>query len=260
VGPPLGITLGTTPLKLSHVASDVAYYELYVSRKEKGTGKEDMPRVKRDPGVATVPRPKAQPKADPLEGLDYTVEKEPNGRWRADCLGITSYGTTKKQALFMLGEELNGFKSEPEVEVGPVEVQKMEAVVKSTVNVFTPTNTHKAESYSIEDAELLWGIEFPSKPELLRQLFLERIQLKDQADRTKARIDEINKALLGFYDRQGVEAIKWEDFTVARVNGSNTTLDKEALVLAGVSAELITQCTKRKEYTTIRVTGPKGGE
>ncbi len=262
VGPPLGITLGTTPLRLSHVIDDVAYYELFELRK--GTGKEDMPRVKRDgTGTAPVPRPRATPKADPLDGLDYTVEKSERGQWVAECLGVTAYGPTKKQALFMLGEELNGFKSEPvaSVELSPSQVTEVLTGTISTPLIVPPlTPPTKGESYSIEDAELLWGIEFPSKPDLLRQLFLERIQLKDQTDRTKARIDEINKALLGFYDRQGVEAVKWEDYTVAKVNGSNTTLDKEALVLAGVPAELITRCTKRKEYTTIRVTGPKGGE
>lgn len=272
VGPPLGITLGTIPLRFSHVANDVAYYELYVSGNKKGTGKEDMPRVKRDPGTEAVPRPRAIPKTDPLDGLDYTVEKSERGQWVAECLGVTAYGPTKKQALFMLGEELNGFKSEPvptQAEVDSAEplggwqgatgTRGIDNPMPEPKTKPSPVNG-KGESYSIEDAELLWGIEFPSKPELLRQLFLERIQLKDQADRTKARIEEINKSLLGFYDRQGVEAVKWEDYTVARVNGSNSTLDKEALVLEGVPVETIAKCTRRKEYTTIRVTGPKVGE
>lgn len=228
-----------------------------------------MARAKRsDTGTESIPRPKAPPKTDPLDGLDYVVEKK-NGRWEAECLGITAYGTSKKQALFMLGEELNGFKSEPtQAQVDAAEPPGGWQGATGTRGVDNPMppdpsptkSTGKGESYSIEDAELLWGIEFPNKPDLLRQLFLERIQLKENADRIKGRIEEINGSLLGFFDRQGVESVKWEDWTVAKVKGSNTTLDKEALVMAGVAAELIARCTKRKEYVTVRVTGPKGGE
>lgn len=214
-----------------------------------------MPRAKRDPGAE--PKPKAPPKTDPLEGLDYTVEKAEGGKWRADCLGVTAYGTTKKQALVMLAGELNGFK---DTDSAPVtEITQPLPPAQPTALAPAPANA-KGETYSIDDAEILWGIEFPGKPELLRELFQERVSLKTDADRIKERIDQINKSLLGFFDRQGVESVKWEDWTVARVNGSNTTLDKEALVLAGVPAELIVQCTKRKEYVTVRVTGPKGVE
>jgi hypothetical protein len=201
--------------------------------------------------------------------LDYVVEKVDGGKWQAECLGVTAYGVTKKAALSMLSEELNGFKDGNtgpvpvvEAEVGPVEVTVMVRGVPTlpTMVPLTGIGPTKGESYSIEDAELLWGIEFPGKPELLRELFQERISLKTDADRIKERIEVINKSLLGFFDRQGVEKVTWEDWTVAKVNGSNSTLDKEALVLAGVPAETIAQCTKRKEYTTVRVTGPKGGE
>lgn len=214
-----------------------------------------MPRVRKDPGAE--PRPKAPPKSDPLEGLDYTVEKGANGRWEAVCLGITAYGTTKKQALFMLGEELGGFKdADAMAQPAP---QSSVTVTISPAQVVALT-LPKGEAYSIEDAELLWSIEYPRKPELLRELFQERISIKTEADRIKERIEVINRSLLSFFDRQGVESVKWEDWTVARVKGSNSTLDKEALVLAGVPAETIVQCTKRKEYVTVRVTGPKGAE
>ena len=211
-----------------------------------------MPRVKRDPGAE--PRPKAPPKANPLEGLDYTVDKSERGQWKAECLGVVAYGATKKAALHMLAEELNGFKGDETV-VGQAQV----SVVVSPAQVVALTLS-KGAAYSIDDAEILWGIEFPSKPDLLRQLFIERILLKIEADRIKGRIEEINKSVLGFFDRQGVESVKMEDWTVARVNGSNSTLDKEALVLAGVPVETIVQCTRSKEYVTVRVTGPKGGE
>jgi len=199
--------------------------------------------------------------------LDYTVEKVDGGKWKAECLGTVSYGTTKKAALHMLAEELNGFKGGPveSVELTPSQVTE---VLTGTINTplvvilppSKPEPSIKGEAYSIEDAELLWGIEYPTKPELLRQLFIERIQLKTDADRIKGRIEEINKSLLGFFDRQGVESVKMEDWTVAKVNGANSTLDKEALVLAGVPVETITRCIRRKEYVTVRVTGPKGGE
>ncbi len=216
-----------------------------------------MPRARKDPGAE--PKPKAPPKSDPLEGLDYSVEKR-EGKWVAECLGVTAYGATKKAALSMLSNELNGFKEEPTLgQDQPMSTQPSVTVTVSPAQVVALTIS-KGESYSLEDAELLWGIEYPSKPELLRQLFQERISLKTDADRIKERIDAINKSLLGFYERQGVESVKWEDWTVAKVNGSNSTLDKEALVLAGVPAETIAKCTKRKEYTTVRVTGPKGGE
>ena len=225
-----------------------------------------MPRAKREPGAE--PRPKAPPKTDPLEGLDYTVEKVEGGKWKAECLGTVSYGTTKKQALFMLSEELNGFKDTP-----PIAVTMMAGITQplppATVPVSTPAatttttpsaNGAKGESYTIEDAEILWGIEFPSRPELFRELFVRRIQLKTEADKIKEEIDAINKSLLAFFDRQGVGSVKMEDWTVARVEGSSSTLDKEALVLRGVPVATILECTKRKEYTTVRVTGPKGGE
>lgn len=222
-----------------------------------------MARVKREPGAE--PKPKAPPKTDPLEGLDYTVEKVERGQWRAECLGMTSYGPTKKQALVMLALELNGFKDTPSVDVTVTsnEVVKLGEITQplppAQPTAPAPAQT-KGEAYSIDDAEILWGIEYPSKPELFRQLLQERISLKIEMDRSEERIKEINKSLLGFYSRQGIESVKWEDWTVARVNGGNSTLDKEALVLAGVPADLIAQCTKRKEYTTVRVTGPKRDE
>lgn len=220
-----------------------------------------MPRMKKnqDGAVATALAKATTTAAakDVLDGLDYTIEKGANGRWEAQCLGVTAYGTSKKQALFMLVEELNGFKGgeatapTPSLTVPP-------SVVVGLMNQTPAPTTNKGEAYSIEDAELIWGIEFPGKPDLLRQLFLERIQLKERMDADKKRTDEINKALLGFYSRQGVESVKWEDWTISRVASSRSTLNKEALVLAGVKAELIAQCTERTEFVMLKLTGPKG--
>lgn len=222
-----------------------------------------MPRVAAT--VTGTEKPKREPRVNPLDGLDYTVEKTANGRWRAECLGKEAYGTTKKMALAMLVEELSGFQGQsdnmPEVLEETVVVRGVVMQKVAPVPMPPPSANESAKpkaEYSIEDAEILWEVDYPNKPDLLRQMFQERIVLKQEQDRTKARIDEINNSLLGFMERQGVDAVKWEDWKLARVAGANVTLDKEALVLAGVPAETIAKCTKRKEFTTVRVTGPKG--
>jgi hypothetical protein len=119
----------------------------------------------------------------------------------------------------------------------------------------------KAESPKYADmntADELWELDFPDKPELFRQLIQERLDLKYTADGIDERIKEINNSLLPFFERNGLPGVKLEDGSlVRRHEGQSVTLNKEALVLAGVPADVIEKCTVRKRFVTVMVKGPK---
>lgn len=126
-------------------------------------------------------------------------------------------------------------------------------------NVMAP-KSDSPKYISMEDGEMLWELDFPEKPELFRQLVEERIHLKSEMDRMKSRIDEINGSILPFFERNKMPGVRMEDWLVRRHEGQSATLDKEALVMNGVPADVIEKCTVRKRFVTIVVKGPREKE
>lgn len=109
----------------------------------------------------------------------------------------------------------------------------------------------KIEYPPFEEVQILWECDFPSKPDLLESLIKERIRLKEGADAIESRVKEINNSLLAFYTNNGLPGVKYEGYTVAKKSGSQTSINREALVLAGVSVEVIDACIKRTPWETV---------
>jgi hypothetical protein len=111
---------------------------------------------------------------------------------------------------------------------------------------------------TMDVGEELWELDFPDKPELFRQLIQQRLDLKYEVDAMGERIKEINNSLLPFFERNGMPGVVLSDGSlVRRHEGQSVTLNKEALVLAGVPAEVIEKCTVRTRFVTVMVRGPK---
>jgi hypothetical protein len=90
-------------------------------------------------------------------------------------------------------------------------------------------------------------------------LINDRLSLKYEIDAMEERIKEINGSLLPFFERNNMPGVKLSDGSlVRRHEGQSVTLNKEQLVLAGVSVEVIEKCTVRKKFVTVMVKGPKG--
>lgn len=127
--------------------------------------------------------------------------------------------------------------------------------------VLTAPASTKADPPKYIDMDMgaeLWELDFPEKPELFRQLIQQRIDLKYEVDAMEERIKEINGSILPFFERNGIPGVKLENgCLVRRHEGQSATLDKSALVLAGVPADVIEKCTVRKKFTTVIVRGPK---
>ncbi len=112
----------------------------------------------------------------------------------------------------------------------------------------------------MDTADELWELDFPEKPELFRQLVQQRLDLKYEVDALEERIKEINGSLLPFFERNNMPGVKLENGAlVRRHEGQSATLDKAALVLAGVPVDVIEKCTVRKKFVTVMVRGPKEG-
>jgi hypothetical protein len=122
----------------------------------------------------------------------------------------------------------------------------------------TATKADPPKYADMNTADELWELDFPDKPELFRQLINDRLSLKYEIDAMEERIKEINNSLLPFFERNGLPGVKLEDGSlVRRHEGQSVTLNKEALVTAGVPADVIEKCTVRKKFVTVMVKGPK---
>jgi hypothetical protein len=111
----------------------------------------------------------------------------------------------------------------------------------------------------MDTADELWELDFPDRADLFRQLINDRLSLKYEIDAMEERIKEINGSLLPFFERNNMPGVKLSDGSlVRRHEGQSVTLNKEQLVLAGVSVEVIEKCTVRKKFVTVMVKGPKG--
>lgn len=117
------------------------------------------------------------------------------------------------------------------------------------------------EYMPFEDAQILWELDFPSKPELLESLLKERLQVKADKDRATEREKELNVSLLAFFKNNSLPGVTYEGVTYSRKAGASVTVNKEALMKAGVSAEVIDQCVSKTPWETVecRVGKDKGG-
>lgn len=109
-----------------------------------------------------------------------------------------------------------------------------------------------------QEAQILWECDFPSKPDLLESLLKERIANKEEQDKLKEREKEINTSLLGFFKNNRIPGVVYEGYTLAKKAGASSTINREALMLAGVKSEVIDQCISRTPWETVECRENKG--
>jgi hypothetical protein len=102
-----------------------------------------------------------------------------------------------------------------------------------------------------DEAQILWECDFPSKPKLLESLLKERISNKEEQDTLKEREKQINASLLGFFNNNRIPGVVYEGYTLSRKAGASATINREALMLAGVKAEVIDRCIARTPWETV---------
>jgi hypothetical protein len=102
-----------------------------------------------------------------------------------------------------------------------------------------------------QEAQILWECDFPSKPELLESLLRERIGLKQSIDLLEVREKEINVSLLAFFTNNRIPGTVYEGYTISKKSGASSTINREALMLAGVTAEVIDRCISRTPWETV---------
>ncbi len=109
-----------------------------------------------------------------------------------------------------------------------------------------------------QDAQILWECDFPSRPELLESLLKERIRNKEEQDTLKAREKEINGSLLAFFNNNRIPGTVYDGYTLSVKAGNTVTLNKEALLLAGVKESVIAACVKSTPWETVECRKGKG--
>ena len=102
-----------------------------------------------------------------------------------------------------------------------------------------------------EEVQILWECDFPSRPELLESLLKERILNKESQDRLKEREKEINGSLLGFFTGNRIPGVVYEGYTLSKKFGASATINREALILAGVKSEVIDRCISHTPWETV---------
>lgn len=107
------------------------------------------------------------------------------------------------------------------------------------------------EYMAFEDAQILWELDFPSKPELLESLLKERLQVKLAKDTAEMREKEINNSLLAFLKNNRIDGVVYEGVTYSKKVGAAVTVNKEALMKAGVSAEVIEACVVKTPWEAL---------
>ena len=109
-----------------------------------------------------------------------------------------------------------------------------------------------------QEAQILWECDFPNKPDLLESLLKERIANKEGQDQLKEREKEINASLLGFFKNNRIPGVVYEGYTLAKKAGASATINREALILAGVQSEVIDRCIARTPWETVECRENKG--
>lgn len=93
-----------------------------------------------------------------------------------------------------------------------------------------------------------------------RKALKEMMDMRVELNARKAQIEEdlksCNEMILATLKKHNYKSMVFEDqtgqgWTFTVMNGCNTSIDKKALLNKGIDPELIEQCTKRTEYTTI---------
>lgn len=109
-----------------------------------------------------------------------------------------------------------------------------------------------------EEAQILWECDLPSRPELLESLIKERIGLQMSVKLLEEREKEINNSLLSFFRNNRIPGVRYDDYTLSVKDGSAATINREALLLAGVKNEVIDACIKRTPWETVECRKGKG--
>jgi len=104
---------------------------------------------------------------------------------------------------------------------------------------------------AFQEVQILWECDFPSKPYLFQTLILERISNKEEQDRLKEREKEINNSLLAFFTGNRIPGVVYEGYTLSKKAGASVTINREALILAGVQSEVIDRCVSRTPWETV---------
>ena len=109
-----------------------------------------------------------------------------------------------------------------------------------------------------EEVQILWECDFPSKPELLEVLLKRRIDVKNELDRLKKLEKEINNSLLAFFTNNRIPGVMYEGYTLSKKSGASATINREALILAGVKSEVIDRCISHTPWETVECRENKG--
>lgn len=104
---------------------------------------------------------------------------------------------------------------------------------------------------AFQEVQILWECDFPSKPELLAELLNERIANKEEQDLLKEREKEINNSLLAFFAGNRIPGVVYDGYTLSKKAGASSTINREALILAGVASETIDRCISRTPWETV---------
>lgn len=111
-----------------------------------------------------------------------------------------------------------------------------------------------------QEAQILWECDFPSKPDLLEGLLSRRIHVKNEQDRLKEMEKEINTSLLAFFTNNRIPGVVYEGYTISKKSGASSTINREALMLAGVTAEIIDRCISRTPWETVECRENRGNK
>ena len=111
-----------------------------------------------------------------------------------------------------------------------------------------------------QEVQILWECDFPSRPELLEGLLKRRIHVKNELDRLKEMEKEINNSLLAFFNSNRIPGVMYEGYTVSKKAGASSTINREALLLAGVKSEVIDRCISRTPWETVECRKGKDAE
>lgn len=104
---------------------------------------------------------------------------------------------------------------------------------------------------AFQEVQILWECNFPSRPELLELLLKERIANKQKQDTLKEREKEINNSLLAFFTDNRIPGVLYDGYTLSKKSGASATINREALMLEGVKAEIIDRCIARTPWETV---------
>ena len=88
----------------------------------------------------------------------------------------------------------------------------------------------------------------------------DRQRIKTQMDALKQELDDLNGEITVELAKAGATVVMVGRYRVNLVASSNSTLNKEKLLEAGVPAETIVECTVTKNYEYVQVTDTEKGK